>query len=384
MRDRVEREVVTLDPADAPFLKGFPFKVHAMGARNHETKGTSPLARFGYTRRLVPWLRRHTPAFDVVIVNGLWNYAAVAGAWVLPSGATPYFVFPHGMLDPWFRKVNPVKHLVKQLSWLAFEGRLLKSARAVFFTSEEEARSASGQFFAYDYRAEVVSYGAADVGGSPAVQAQAFHAMCPTLNGRPYLLFLGRIHPKKGCDLLVRGFAAIAKVESRMQLVMAGPDQVDWAQVLRAEAASLGLSERVHWPGMLQDEAKWGAFRGAEAFVLPSHQENFGIAVAESLACSTPVLITDKVNIWREVEADGAGLIGSDDQAGVTSLLERWIGLSGEERSAMRLAARICFQKRFDVRAAAQDLVERVLRLQASDCPAAEQEVSPRQSKQDG
>ena len=360
MRDRVQQEVVSLDRPDAPHVLDFPVKVYALGVASGVSAGSDTLRRFGYTPRLVPWLKANAGRYDAVIVNGIWNYASVAGARALPGAGVPYYVFTHGMLDPWFRKIKPVKHLVKQLSWLAFEGRLLHGARAVLFTCQEERLRAEGQFFGYRYNAEVVRYGAPDVGGNTAVQVATFRQACPALGANPYLLFLSRIHPKKGCDLLIRAFAEIAPNEPNLHLVMAGPCQDGWSTKLREEAARLGVQDRIHWPGMLSGDAKWGAFRGAQVFVLPSHQENFGIAVAESLACATPVLITDKVNIWREVEAAGAGLVAGDDQSGVTSLLSRWISEPLEARRRRRDAARACFEAHFDVRTAAHELADRI------------------------
>ncbi len=108
---------------------------------------------------------------------------------------------------------------------------------------------------------------------------------------------------------------------------------------------------------MLDGDVKWGAFRRAAAFVLPSHQENFGIAVAEALACRVPVLISDKVNIWREIEADGAGLVEADDLAGTQRLLKRWAMLGEEDRGRMAERAEACFRKRFDVSRNARELI---------------------------
>ena len=108
---------------------------------------------------------------------------------------------------------------------------------------------------------------------------------------------------------------------------------------------------------MLTGDAKWGAFRAAEAFVLPSHQENFGIAVSEALACGTPVLISDQVNIWREVTGDGAGLAEPDTADGTLHLLTRWRALDDGARARMREAARQTFQERFEIGAVARSLV---------------------------
>ncbi|WP_157096083.1 glycosyltransferase, partial [Methylosinus sp. R-45379] len=118
---------------------------------------------------------------------------------------------------------------------------------------------------------------------------------------------------------------------------------------LESLAAKRGVATRIHWPGMLTGDAKWGAFRAAEFFVLPSHQENFGIVVAEAMASSRPVLITDKVNIWREIEADDAGIVVSDDAAAIESGLRRLCSMTRKEREAMGERARKSFLARYDI-----------------------------------
>jgi glycosyltransferase involved in cell wall biosynthesis len=109
---------------------------------------------------------------------------------------------------------------------------------------------------------------------------------------------------------------------------------------------------------MVSGELKWGALRAAEIFVLPSHQENFGIVVAEALACASPVLMSNKVNIWREVEGDGAGMVAEDDLEGTCSLLKRWLGMSSAQRSEMRRRALACFHERFEIHQAATTLIK--------------------------
>ena len=109
---------------------------------------------------------------------------------------------------------------------------------------------------------------------------------------------------------------------------------------------------------MLTGNRKWGAFSAADAFILPSHQENFGIAVVEALACGTPVLISNKVNIWREIAADEAGYVENDDLAGTTRLIERWLGTAPDVRAAMKGNARECFARRFEINRATDSLLE--------------------------
>ena len=134
-----------------------------------------------------------------------------------------------------------------------------------------------------------------------------------------------------------------------MALVIAGPGDEKTLGKLHKLASSLGIDREVVWTGPLYGKAKWEALQAAQVYVLPSHQENFGISVVEALACGTPVLISDKVNIWREIEAAGAGLVAPDDVGGTTRLLKRWASLPSEEQSQMRVRAKDCFESHFDI-----------------------------------
>ncbi len=333
-------EVVTLDDPSAPFLKDIAFPVHALGP----TRTT-----FAYSDKLLPWLKTNCHRFDGVMVHGLWQYCGFA-AWRAFSRKTPYVVFTHGMLDPYFKQSFPLKHLKKWLYWIPAEYWVLRDAYRVLFTCKAEERLAKESFWLHRWNPYVVPFGAIGPSGDPESQRQIFFSKCPSVRGRPYLLFLGRIHRKKGCDLLIDAFAAVAADNPELDLVMAGPDQQQWARKLQQAAESAGIANRVHWPGMVEGDAKWGAFFGAEAFILPSHQENFGIAVAEALACGIPVLLADKVNIAEDIAEDGAGLVEQDTPAGTLRLLRAWIAMSVQERKDMAERAYQCFHRRYDMR----------------------------------
>ncbi len=342
-------EVVTLDDPTADFLAGYPLRVHALGP-----------ARTGllYAPRLVPWLRDHAADYAAVIVNGLWQYHGF-GTWrALRRSDVPYFVFTHGMLDPWFKRTYPLKHVKKWLYWPWADYRLLRDARAVLFTCEEERLLARRSFWLYRAREKVVSFGTATPPADASRLREAFLANHPHLRGRRLVLFLSRIHEKKGCDLLIEAFARIAPAHPELHLVMAGPDQTGWQTALQARVAELGMADRVSWPGMLRGDAKWGAFYAASAYALPSHQENFGIAVAEALGCSLPVLISDKVNIWREIDEAGAGFVEEDTVQGTERALRRWLVLTPDEHAATGRRALDLFERRFTVEAMAASLLE--------------------------
>ncbi|EOM1465679.1 TPA: glycosyltransferase, partial [Klebsiella pneumoniae] len=266
-------------------------------------------------------------------------------------------VYTHGMLDPWFKKAYPLKHLKKWLYWPWADYRVLRDAKSVIFTCEEERILARKSFWFYKANEAVTSYGAAQPPAYSPEILSCFNQLFPKLAGQRFFLFLSRIHEKKGCDLLIKAFAKIAHQDPELQLAIAGPDQVGLKARLQALAASLGIENRIHWLGMLSGDAKWGAFHASEVFVLPSHQENFGIVVAEALACSKPVLISNKVNIWREIEADNAGIVANDDLNGTESLFSTWIDMNDEDRQTMSTNAVKCFNKRFTVDAMATSLL---------------------------
>jgi glycosyltransferase involved in cell wall biosynthesis len=340
-------EVVTLDDPRSTYLQNLDFPVHALGP----TRTT-----YGFNRKLIGWLKANRNRFDGVVVNGLWQYCGYA-AWRTLAGNTPYVVFTHGMLDPYFKHAFPLKHIKKWLYWLPAEYWVLRDAYRVLFTSKAEKRLAEESFWLHRWKPYVVPYGACGPIGDPEELKHAFFERCPTVRDKRYLLFLGRIHRKKGCDLLIEAFAKIAADDPSLDLVMAGPDQQSWSAKLQEMAEKTGIADRVHWPGMVTGDAKWGAFYGSEAFILSSHQENFGIAVAEALACGRPVLLSDKVNIAEEVAEDLAGLMEVDTPEGTLQLLKRWIAMPEQERREMGKRAIQCFHTRYDMQENAKAII---------------------------
>lgn len=347
-------EIVSLDDPDSPWVKASPLPCHAVGPS---------ISSYHYSQRLVPWLRQHHHEYDVVIVNGIWQYSSFAVWRALHNSPTPYFVFTHGMLDPWFKQHYPLKHLKKWLYWPWAEYRVLRDATAVLFTCEEERRLARQSFWLYKCDEFVISYGTNPPQGDPTLQRAQFFERFPHLHDKRCLLFLGRVHEKKGPDLLFHAFAATLKTLPRnraddLHLVMAGPNDHGYAQQMKTLAESLGLADRVTWTGMLNGNLKWGAFYAADAFILPSHQENFGIAVAEALACGVPVLISNKVNIWREIQQAGAGYIDTDDLEGTVRLLQKWLDTEPQLWKLMGEAAQACFTQRFQSERTAESLIQ--------------------------
>lgn len=343
-----EVEVATTDLPTDDFARIPGVEVHALGPTSLSW------LNYHYTPKLEPWLNANIHRFDGVIVNGIWQYHAVAVRKAV-HGKKPYVVFSHGMLDPYFKSRYPLKHLKKLAYWLLFEAKNLNMADAVLFTSEEEKRIAGEGFPFRDFRRVVIPYGTmGPPEGDPQQMKREFQGAFPEIQGHPYMVYLSRIHPKKGCDLLFEAFARTAPPE--MHLVMAGHDETNWRPELDALAARLGVSDRIHWTGSIRGNMKWGALYCAEAFILPSHQENFGIAVADALAAGLIPLVSDKVNIAPDIASDNACLMEPDTLEGTIRLIERFNAMSAEERGAMQARGVECYQRRYALTHSAQEV----------------------------
>jgi glycosyltransferase involved in cell wall biosynthesis len=341
-------EIVALDEPGAPWLGAIGLPVHALGAG---------VTSYRYSKRLVRWLAQHGGGYERVIVHGLWQHLGFAVFRRYAGTSIPYYVFPHGMLDPWFKRTYPLKHVKKWFYWPWADYRVLRDAAAVIFTSEEEKLQARESFWLYRCREKVSPLGVEAPDVIPHAK-EIFLTRFPELRDACFLLFLGRLHPKKGCDLLLEAFARDEFSSAPLALVFAGPDQVGWEGTLRARAKELKPPRHVVFTGMLESKLKRGALEAADAFILPSHQENFGMAVAEALAVGLPVLISDRVNIWREIETDGAGYGEHDDLDGTARLIRRWLQTSENDRVRLRENARGCFLRRFEISRAAASLLE--------------------------
>jgi glycosyltransferase involved in cell wall biosynthesis len=362
-----QQDILCCDAPEAEYLQAYRGKVYALGSGDRATgrMAARVAGRMAGAKKLQTWLREHGHEYDAVVAHGLWNLVAHATRRGLRGsrlGArVPYAIFVHGMLDPYFKRTSLAKHAKKWTYWLATEYWTLRAARRVLFTTQIEADLAQQSFWLHRWQAGVVPLGSVPLAPATEADHDAFLECCPEVRGRRFLLFLGRIHPKKGVDLLVTAFAHKAAAEPVLDLVIAGPpspDHAEWIAALKREAAAAGVSDRIHWPGMIVGAAKRGALDLCEAFVLTSHQENFGIAVVEALAAARPVLLTYPINIAAEIAAEGAGFVESDTLPGAELLLSRWLALSAGEREAMNAVALRCFDEHFDMRVNAARLGE--------------------------
>lgn len=308
------------------------------------------IGKYRFNLKLMKWMRENASRYDAIVVNGLWQFHSLGVALAMKKIGRRYFAYSHGMLDPWFKRRYPLKHLKKVAYWILAERFVVNSAQAIIFTSEAERILARQSFPFYEPREIVTVYGTAPPPDKMQMQLSLQGAASNRADDpRKIILFMSRIHEKKGCDMLISAFAALGERRRDYRLVIAGPDQEGLVDKLKRQADALGVGADITWPGMVTGSKKWGLLHSADVFCLPSHQENFGVVVAEAMACGVPVLLTDKVNIWHEVVESGSGIVQDDTVAGITALLDQWTTLDASKRNSMRSAALDCFNRSFHI-----------------------------------
>lgn len=368
-------EVVSLD-SPGEIIGFVSIKINAMGP------GKSPWA---YSKRLKIWLDENISRFDVVIVHGMWLYYGFAvyklinrlkkrGGIGNLTSIPKLFLMPHGMLDPYFQKAKgrKLKAIRNFFYWKYLEGKIVHACDALLFTCEEECRLAAKTFRPYAPKKQmIVGLGVEQPPAYTTQMTEDFYRKNPGVEGQRYVLFLGRIHEKKGVDLLIQAYSkmvqglneSIGKRPVRdfnhvytekdeiPKLLIAGPGlDSPYGRYVQEIAGKANLTNTsIFFSDMLSGNEKWGAFYNCEAFVLPSFQENFGIVVVEALACSKPVLITSRVNIWREIYNEGCAIISDVSQEGIRQMLEEIASLTYESKKEIAVYARTCYLQQFSV-----------------------------------
>lgn len=355
----VVSEVLCFDHPKAGYLDRDNFIINAIGPA---------YGPYSYCPALSPWLKKHMRQFDTIIIHGLWQHHSwgTYRDWVkadanLGQVNPKLVIMPHGMLDPYFQNApdRKWKAIRNRIFWKLFESQTVNGASGLLFTCEQEKLLAREPFTPYNPAKEIVV--GLGTTAPPIFQEsfrRAFLKALPEVDGKSYYLFLSRIHPKKGVELLISAYLqALSRNPEIPDLVIAGPGlSTDYGNAMQ----TLGSHLKIHFPGMLSGPTKWGAFYGCEAFILPSHQENFGIAVTEALACKKPVLISNQVNIWREIEKNEAGIIFPDTFEGTFKALTTFSLMNSLEKQEMAQKAEHTFKNYYLIKNTVTQLVNTI------------------------
>lgn len=299
------------------------------------------------------WLRRHIGEFDAVHIHALFSFSSVAAARSARRARVPYVVRPLGVLNRW--GVENRRRLVKRWSLRYVERPILLHAAALHFTSEAEKREAI----------ETVP----EAAGVPSaviplpvevprcsVGAKGFWDEFPAAREGQVILFLSRIDPKKGVELLLEVFQSICTRIADALLVIAGGGEAGYVRSLKLRAEQMGIDDRIIWTGFLAGERKAAAFAAATVFVLPSYSENFGIAAAEALAAGVPSVLSHQVGLADEVANAGAAIVTRCDVRELADAIEL-ILCDDRIRNELATKAKAFVQSYYSLEAVGEQLV---------------------------
>ena len=264
----------------------------------------SPPRFWGTSWPLRRRLAEAIPEADVVHLHSLYLFHDWAAGAYCRRFAKPYIVRPHGTLDPYIHRRHRYRKAVMEA---LFQNRVLRGAVGLHYTTEEEMTLARP--FAHNSRGWVVPNGIDLAEFAALPSREEFRALHPRIGARKVVLFFGRLNFKKGVDTTIAAFAAVARVRDDVFLVIAGPDgglRTAAEQWVRDAA----IGDRTLFTGMVSGPEKGLVLASSDIFLLPSLSENFGISVVEAAACGLPVVISDRVNLWRDVAEAEAGLVG--------------------------------------------------------------------------
>ena len=308
---------------------------------------------------LAAWVRESVAAWDVVHIHGVFSHACLAAAAACRRRGVPYVVRPLGTLDPWSMGS---KRWRKRMVWLLAARRMLTGAATVHYTSEGERAAAEASLGLK--RGVVVPLGV-DAAGLEE-QARAVAPPWPELDGRRYVLALGRLHPKKALEPLIEAFLDVEL--PGWDLVLAGVGDEDYTRRLRMLLSRRAGEARVRLLGWVEGPARAWLLANAGLVAQPSLQENFGLSAVEGLALGVPVLVGDATDLAPVFEAAGVGWSVAPERAALRELLARVLA-DDEVRRARGALGRALVRDRYSWSTAALALEGVYSRLVAAGAP---------------
>jgi glycosyltransferase involved in cell wall biosynthesis len=278
---------------------------------------------------------------DLIHNHGLWMFQNLYARQSAVENKLPLVISPRGMLESWSLKRSRMKKL---LAWHLYEKKKLTNATLFHVTSTVEIQSLRSLGFKQPIA--LINNGVDFPNLDEQPSAAILNRLFPELENKRWLLFLSRVHPKKGLDNLLFAWQTLSLQFPDWHLLIAGPDLIGYQAKLESLTNKLGLQKRVSFTGMLEGIQKQSALANAELFVLPTHSENFGIAVAEALSYAVPVITTKKAP-WQSLSTEKCGWWIEDDQQSLTLALAEAMQMSCSERKEMGQRGRALAENNF-------------------------------------
>ena len=329
-------DILTSDPANSLFYKSKKINIINKGPG---------LGNYSFNIKLFFWLLKNRINYDYFIVHGIWEFNTLTARILLKNR---YFIFTHGQLDPYF-KTELFKKLKKQIYWFFFERQNLLNSKSLLLTSENEKKLLNNTYVnTSGIKKTIVGYGISKPVFNKKVAKQIFYKKFPELKNKKFLLYLGRFHEKKGCEVLLEALKKVNNQDFRYNILMVGPNS-DYKKKLIKLSKNYELNNSIFWSDILLNNLKWGAISASSGMVLSSHGENFGVSIVESLSCSKPVLTTSKVNIHKEITKYKAGFISKNNTSSYLTILRKFNSLNKNQLKKLSKNSLRCFNDNFNL-----------------------------------
>jgi len=329
-------DIITSDNKKSNFPNSKKLKIFNIGPG---------IGEYGFNIKLFFWLLSNRKKYDLFIVHGLWSFYTLVSRFLLYKR---YFVFTHGQLDPFF-SLNFIKKIKKQIYWFLIEKRNLQSSKSLLLTTNEEKKQLSNTYVnTKNIQKKVVGYGIIKTPFNKKKVNTLFFKKFPALKNNKFLLFLGRFHEKKGCDILIKALHILKKKDININILLAGPNN-EYKKKIISLSNNHDLKKNIFWADTIIGDLKWGAINESSAMVLPSHGENFGVSLVEAMSCSKPVLTTSKVNIYKDILDCNAGFVSKDNSKNFSEIIEKFINLNKKKNKELSVNSLKCFNKNFNL-----------------------------------
>jgi glycosyltransferase involved in cell wall biosynthesis len=336
IQNGIEVDILTSDNENYQLKKKNNIKIF--------NKGPS-LNEYGLNFKLFYWLFKNKKNYDFFIIHGIWSFYTLIARIILKKR---FFVFTHGQLDPFF-SLNFLKKIKKKLYWFLIEKNNLIASRSLFLTSDLEKKLITRTYVnTSGLKKIVVNYGISKPTFNKKQALKVFNKRFPTLKSKNFLLFLGRFHEKKGCEILIQALKKLKEKKVIINIMFAGPNN-KYKDDLKNIAKSFELDKQIIWSDIISNELKWGAITASKGMVLSSHGENFGVSLIESLSCGKPVLTTYKVNIYPTILKKKCGFISKNNINDFSKILLKFNDLNIANYQILSNNSIKCFNDNFSL-----------------------------------
>ena len=305
---------------------------------------------YNFSFKIIDWIKKNKKKYDFFIIEGIWEFNSLLARLYIKKN---YFIITHGQLDPYFAE-NIFKRLKKQVYWALFEKKNLINSNGILVSGSNEIKMIKNTFVntkgikvhnvGYSYNLNIIN-------DEKKNYKKIFDNKFPKLKKMKFILFLGRIHHKKGCDILLDAILRVKDLNNYKFLIVGFSNRLNKYEnyILKKINSNKRLYTSVFTSKFVSNDLKVACLKMCEATILPSRGENFGVSVTETLSVGKIPLITNKVGIFNEIKKYNSGIICNDNHLSVAIMIKKFINFKKKTLMKYKKNSKRCFKDIFDI-----------------------------------